>query len=85
MQAVARACCQEASAAAGSSGTPAPALLSINCMSLASPAAVFARILAGLGAYSGSSALPRISGGRRASVGGADAFLHSGLFASFCL
>jgi hypothetical protein len=59
-------------------------LLSINCMSLASPAAVFARILARLSACSGSPpARPGPGGGRRASMGGAEGFLRPGLVCRF--
>ena len=66
MHAVAHACCAEAAAAPD--GGPAPALVSINCMSLANPTAVFARILAGLdAACSGGGAR---AGNRRVSLHG---------------
>lgn len=71
VHAVARACCQAAEACSGN--TPAPALLSLSCMSLAAPGAVFRRIL-DAAACSGSA--PGASG-RRATLGGPSAPFYS--------
>lgn len=75
VHAVARACCAEVAAAFD--GAPPPVLLSINCMSLANPTAVFARILAGLDAACSGVAGAK-SGSRRASLCGSDGIIRPG-------